>query len=80
MTATTDRILSTLAGVRVEAIDALRAAAGSPADFDAALLALADAGRVQLCRDCDPLSVPPVRAAQLLREGRHLYTTAMLLR
>lgn len=75
---TTDRILNALAGPRILATDELREALGSPADFDAAAFQLEDEARIILSKDCDPASIPADRLPRLLREGRHVYTTAMI--
>jgi hypothetical protein len=80
-TATAERlVLDALRAVHgPECIADLRAALPSldAAGFNLALLALADANRVILFRDMDPMSVSPERRALLLTEGRAVYSTAM---
>ncbi len=74
------RILNVLRGVHgPESISDLRLALPTldAVAFDVALLALADAGKVILFRDMDPMSASPARRALLLTEGPITYSTVM---
>lgn len=78
-----ERILDALRAAFVADLGDLRAkmpATHRGANFDAAILALADARQIVLAQDCLPESLTSAQLRSYIRCGAELYTVAMLAR